>query len=540
MTSSAIRRPWPDAYLILTTGLCGALVMVIEVLGSRVIGPFFGSSLFVWTALITVSLLSLAVGYALGGQLADRFPSRDWLYGLILVAGLLTALVPWIKPWVIEVSVPLGLRLGALVSSTLLFALPLLLLGCVSPYVVRIATSEMGQLGRTVGLLYAMSTAGSFVGTAATGFWVIGALGVSKAYLLTGALLVMLSVSYFVFFRRRWMTAAALVPVAALFLAAWGTAKQLPQARLADGTDVRMIEGRDSFYGSVKVVDYRGARGGIREMLINGLVQGGVDIDTGQSVYEYSYLLEILPMTVRPQSRSALLVGLGAGMVARGYAERGVDVEAVDIDPVVVDMAQKHFALRLPRPVVVDDARYHLARDGQRFDIVMMDAFTGDSSPSHLLTTEALARVRERLSQDGVLAINLIGRMGVLGPQGEIGRESLLLASVVRTLKTQFEHVLAFPMFDPASSQGGNIVLLARNGDLSPALNVPAASLVTIHPLAVDGVRQALGRARPVSAPEGIVLSDDFNPMDVLDVDLLEHVRQTIVNTTPREVLIHG
>jgi len=124
------------AYLIVTAALCGALVMVIEVLGSRVIGPFFGASLFVWTSLITVAMIALAAGYAIGGRLSDQKSSPDWLYGIIMVSGVLVILTTVLKGVMLQMCLPLGLRWGALVSAMLLFGPSLFLLGCVSPYVV--------------------------------------------------------------------------------------------------------------------------------------------------------------------------------------------------------------------------------------------------------------------------------------------------------------------------------------------------------------------------------------------------------------------
>ena len=120
-------------YLLLTAVVCGALIMVVEVLGSRVVGPFFGVSLFVWTSLIAVTLIALAAGYGLGGLLADRRGTPEYLYAIILVAGLLVLLIPVLKAPVLKLSIPLGLRLGAFTSTTLLFGPSLFLLGCVSP-----------------------------------------------------------------------------------------------------------------------------------------------------------------------------------------------------------------------------------------------------------------------------------------------------------------------------------------------------------------------------------------------------------------------
>jgi hypothetical protein len=147
---------WFVFFLIVTALLCGSLVMVIEILGSRVIGPFFGVSLFVWTSLITVTLIALAAGYAAGGILSDRKRSPDYLYGIILLAGLFTLLVPALRAPVLRATLPLGLRGGALASALMLFGPSLFLLGCVSPYLIKVAAREMENIGRTVGIFYAV------------------------------------------------------------------------------------------------------------------------------------------------------------------------------------------------------------------------------------------------------------------------------------------------------------------------------------------------------------------------------------------------
>jgi spermidine synthase len=515
-------------YLMFTTMLCGGLVMVVEVLGARVIGPYFGVSLYVWTALITVTLLSLSAGYALGGYLSDKHPSASWLYGLIIASGVLVMLVPSLKLWVVQLAVPLGLRGGALVSAILLFAPALLLLGCVSPYVVKIAAREWASLGRTVGILYALSTLGSMLGTALAGYVIIGFVGVSRAFHLCGALLILLGLVYFAFYARRM---GAVAGAAALSAFLWLPGASLPTAVMADGTVARLIENRDSFYGNVKVVEYAGTQFQTRELLIDGLIQSAIDQRTGESVYEYTYLLESLPLEIKPDTRSALIIGLGAGVIANRLQQRNIDVEVVDIDPVVVQMAAKHFNLRLKQPVVIEDARYFLAQEGPRYDVIIMDAFSGDSTPSHLLTRESMARVKARLAPDGVLAINVIGDART-GP--------LLAPAIVGTLQTQFSEVAAFPLFDLADSQarGGNLVLVAANRPVARAL---AAHLPLVHPMARTTLDLGLRQGKLLQRYRNpLILTDDFNPLDVLNVELHENVRKNILETTPAAILLHG
>jgi MFS family permease len=147
--------------------------MVVELLGSRIIGPTFGVSLFIWTSLITVTLVSLALGYWLGGKLADHKNSPSVLFTIILIAGLFLLLVPLIKGFVIANALFLDLRFGSLLSSSILFGPPLFLLGMVSPYIVKLSFEDSTTIGKTVGWLYAISTAGSVVGTVFTGFLLI-------------------------------------------------------------------------------------------------------------------------------------------------------------------------------------------------------------------------------------------------------------------------------------------------------------------------------------------------------------------------------
>ena len=368
-------------YLILTAALCGALVMVIQVLGSRAIGPFFGVSLFVWTSLITVTLVALAAGYAFGGWLADRRSSPDYLYAIILIAGLLTAATPLFKIAALKACLPLGLRVGSLASAFLLFGPALFLLGCVSPYVVRIAAREIKNIGRTVGNLSAISTAGSFIGTLATGFFLIAYLGVNRIFMLAGFLLIALSVGYFVLFRRQWALAALLVVPFLLVPAERETAKVL-----ADGTRVQLTAQRDSFYGDLRVVDYSGPQQRTRELLIDGLVQGGIDLASGQSIYEYAYLMQFLPYALNPGGKNCLVVGLGAGIVPSWYAAQGIQTEVVDIDPKVAGLAQQYFGFDKNIAVHVEDARYFLNRSTHRYDYVVLDVFNGDTTPGHVLS----------------------------------------------------------------------------------------------------------------------------------------------------------
>lgn len=512
-------------FLLVTAALCGALVMVVEVLGSRALGPFFGVSLFVWTALITVTLLALALGYALGGHLADRHPSPALLYALIAAAGVWVALVPLIKAPVLQATLPLGLRLGALASGLALIGPPLLLLGCVSPFIVRLAAQEWGRLGRTVGVFSAVSTAGSFVGTVCTGFFLVAHVGVSRAFVLAGLALVALGASYFVLVRRRWP--AALAPLAVLAL--WPGAER-PAVTLADGTRAAVVHAEDSAYGHIRVIDYRFGAAHQREMTIDGLVQGGVDVASGRSVYEYPYLLQWLPTALHPQGRSCVVIGVGAGIVPQWYQARGITTDVVDIDAQVVAVAQRYFGFVPRGAVFVEDARTFLARGDKAYDFVILDVFNGDTTPGHLLSLEALRQARQRLAPGGVLAANLVGGTGA---------DAAMTASLQATLRAVFDQVVLYAAFDTGSADAGNLVAVAWNG---PPRALPPAPPEAAHPLAEPLLRRSWGRALqlPPQREPALVLTDDFNPLDVRDIRVKEAVRRRILDSTPAAILVGG
>jgi spermidine synthase len=516
----------PRAFLLATAPVCGALVMVIEVMGSRVIGPFFGVSLFVWTALITVTLVSLAAGYAAGGVVSHRRGTPDVLYGIIAAAGVAALLVPLLREPVLRATVPLGLRAGALVASAVLFGPALFLLGCVSPILVRIAVREVETAGRTAGLLSAVSTAGSFAGTVLTGFVLIAWLGVGRIFQVVGAALLLTAAAWFAGYRRRWV---ALVPLAAALSLAAGGQRPAASKVLASGTRLEELHRSDGFYGSVRVVDYSAAGLRVRDLVLDGQIQGGMEMESGLSAYPYAYHLEFLPWAARPGGKTCLVVGLGAGLVARWFESQGVRTDVVDINPDVVEAARRYFGLSVSGEVAVDDARHFLATTARRWDYVILDVFSGDTTPAHLLSREALSLVAQRLAPGGVLAVNFVGSLDPASP---------MTASVVRTLRAVFPAVTVHPVADPDPDGGVvNLTLVASSG---PRLDFEPARVegFPVHRLAGD-VRARMWRTwePPPTAPAA-VLTDDHNPVDVQDVPLREAARRAMLASTDWDVLL--
>jgi spermidine synthase len=512
-------------YLLFTAVLCGALIMVIEVMGSRVIGPFFGVGLFVWTSLIAVTLLALAGGYALGGIISDRFKQPAYLFGIILIAGVLTLLVPVIKGPVLKACMSLGLRGGAFVSTAVLFGPALLLLGCVAPYLVKLAARELHNIGRVVGGLYALSTVGSTLGTVLTGFFLIAYLGVDQIFIVTGGLLVLLSVGYFLLFQQRWWTVGFLVLPMLMY-----QSPQTVSRTMSDGTRVDLVHKVENYYGSVKVVDYSFKDLHYREMIIDGMVQGGIELDYYQSTYEYNYYLQFISHMLFPEGKSCLVIGVGLGIIPNWYEQQGIKCDVVDINPAVVDIARKYFRFKNSGDVFIEDARYFLKSTDRVYDFIVLDVFSGEFTPTHLLSVEALELARDRLTPGGVFAVNIIG---------SIQSETYMTASVIKTLEAAFDQVRVFPAYNLTESKNGigNLAIMAHQGAPRP-LRVDQIKFQA-HPKVLNMVFQNLNRQiKFPSRTPAIILTDDYNPIDFYDGWLREAVRRKILESTDWDILI--
>lgn len=509
--------------LALTAFVCGAVIMVVELLAARLLAPLFGTCIVVWTSVIAVTLLALALGYTLGGRLADRWPRHGTLSGLILLAGALLALADLCRQDVLMHAAALGLRAGSLLAATVLFGPPLLLLGTVAPFVVRLYTRGLEQLGREVGLLYAISTAGSFAGTLISGFWLIPWLGLSRLLACTAVLLVLLSGSYFVAFRRGFGAGAALGMLGLVGLA-WWQGEMTARAVRGDGWE--LLANRDGLYGQLKVCELDG---GERRMLIDGINQGAVHWPAATPASRYVYAVAALTKAAVPEARSALVVGLGTGLVPNLLSELGVAPEVVEIDPLVARLQRDYFQKgERPFPVHLADARRFVSRCDRSFDVIVMDAFSGDAVPAHLLTKESFAEFAEHVTRDGAVILNLVTVVG--------GGHSEALAAVLQTMREVFPQVRPFSWRtlegDPVAA---NVLILAQTSDRR--VDVAGEGRLATGPMSWY-VQMALGNELAPPMERAVVLSDDHNPIDLLLTESAEIWRRDILADGSLEMLL--
>lgn len=492
-----------------TVATTGAAVMMLELLGTRIIGPFYGVSLYVWSSLISVALIALSLGYYLGGMVADR-ETRFRLSYAIALAGLATAAIPFLSRPILLWTDVLGMRGGAFVSALLLFTTPLTLLGMVGPQVIKMATLRREGVGMAAGTVYAISTVGSVIGTLLLGFFLLPELGSRVILYSVSMALVLLAALVALYERRRGFDSLGKVVLVGIVTGAglWLKPGGAPSA----SGDYRLVHEAESHYGWVRVIDDRERR--VRWMLSDASVISALRLDTKGTVLMYQQIISQLPH-LHPRGQNALLVGLGGGHIAMELEKQGVATDAIEIDPVVAQAAGDFFLFKPPGALVVGDARYEIRNLEKRYDFIIHDCFTGGSVPSHLLSLEMLRDLDRLLAADGVLALNFVGFTD--------GPASAAAEAVYQTLGEVF-------------SQRRTLVSLPGehfNDFVFLASHQPISLDVAPEVLAPDG-KTPLSTWLAVREQEvvggGALITDDYNPLEKLQVAKAEYYRSILLD----------
>jgi len=404
----------------------GGVIMALEILSSRILAPEFGNSVFVWGSIISVFLAALSLGYYLGGRLADRNPEMAALARLITLAALFQAGLIMVGGQVTSAvgSLTRGSPAGTLLATAILFGPPSILLATVSPFVVRLAARDLSEVGNTAGRLYAVSTAGSLVGTLLCTFVLIPRLEVHQILsllLLATAAVAILGLVEVTGRERIYVLAAGVLAIFAFW--SMTSARELPSG---------VVHFEVSPYQTLRVSELSGQR----FLYGDRTLYSAVSLEDRQTSLPYQrYSAGALLLNQKIQSLLAIGMGSGGiGTYLRG-ALPDLEVDYVEIDPAVARIARQFFFFEDdPRTRVhIEDARQYLRRSDRRWDYIYTDAYIGMSIPFHLTTVEFLDEVKRHLNPGGVVGLNLAAGLQEPFPQ-----------AILNTLVNRFETVFAF------------------------------------------------------------------------------------------------
>ncbi len=494
------------SYLYLLVFTAGFTTLGVELSASRLLDPWFGNSLIVWASLIGLILFYLALGYWLGGRIADRSPRLVTLLRLAGLGAFGVGLVPTVARPVLQLAafgiadLDAGVLAGSMAGVLVLFALPVTLLGCVSPFAIRLALRDVRSSGAVAGRIYALSTVGSILGSFLPVLWLIPNIGTRKTFATLAVVLLCVILVGLVRVRRPWDALAAIVALSLVAFLGW---RPVGPIKPVQG----LLYETESAFNYIQVVD----AGFERQLRLNegegihsvyrpggGLADGIWD--------DFIIAPAFNPTPYDPvRVRRIAIVGLAAGTMAPEIIAVGrawFDMNEPNLNAVAMDGRRFLANQRISESTNLRDHSPFAIRSSP-YDLIAVDAYRPPYIPFHLTTVEFFALARERLAADGVVAVNV----------GRTHTDYSLVNAIAATMMQVFPSVYIVDEPDEGGPLGNTLVVATRR-PTTPAdfhANLPRFT----HPLLAEVARRATPYVRVAGPPPGTpIFTDDRAPVE--------------------------
>lgn len=433
--------------------VCGASLMILELVASRVLAPFFGTNTFVWTSLIGIILGFLSIGYWFGGRLADKNPNAKILARIIFAASVSIAVIYLINLPVLAIisKIVSDIGVGAILGTIVLFSVPSILLGMVSPYAAKLKIATLDNTGATIGRLYSISTVGSIIGTFLAGFVLIPLMGNQKIIIILSITLLILSFVAGLSMLKIKSMVVFIFLIGILFSSTSGKVLDLDTqySRVWIYEQKDKLSGRDTKYLKL---DY----GSHSAMFLD---------NDKELVLEYAKYYD-LAQHFKNNFKETLMMGGGAYSYPKYFLHKypNANIDVVEIDPKLTELSKKYFGL-IDNPrlkIFHQDARVYLNKLNKKYDVIYGDAYKSYSPPFQLSTIEAISMIHNALNEDGVALFNIIGTI-----EGDHGK---FLRSVYYTCKEKFPNVFVIPVIEKSDYAIKNNMIVALKSKTPPQL----------------------------------------------------------------------
>ena len=471
-------------FLLATAFTTGACIMVLELTASRILAPSFGSGIYVWGSLIGVIMIALALGYYLGGRVADSSGDIGVLFKNLIVSALLVSIIPVFGSMVVSISVIGGLVYGPIISTIILFSIPMTLLAMVSPMVIKFCTTNLSELGLSAGKVYAISTVGSIAGTFLTAFFLIPTAG-SRITLLSTALILFILGSLGAY-RVKYLTAF-------VFL--------LPGLLYQPPAEDSLIYRTESEYNIISVLDYHDYR--VLRLNYDYAIQSKsskTEVLSGGGYWDYLNVGPLITKTDR-----ILWLGMCAGVSPKQLSYfYNATIDAVEIDPKVAEVARDYFDLKESDEIKIhiSDGREFLRTSGS-YDIVNVDVFSGGLDvPFHMATEEFFQEAKDHMTEDGLLTMNAIA----------IGGDERVSNAIAYTMKQVFPSVFVVRI-----DQNRMLMAFKKHKTIEEI----RGSLRSYDPKLSTIVNRTLSNIYEFDSSDGIILIDDKSNLDELSFEMV-------------------
>lgn len=438
----------------------GGAVMCIELCSAKILTPYFGTSIYIWAAVLGTTLTALMSGYYLGGYISSKNQKKTTIFWLMLFGGILVTLTPLISQFILPFTIELSLATGSIVSLLCFLFFPLMAFGATSPLLINFLTEEAKGSGKSSGTVYSVSTLGGIITTFIIGFYTLPEFGISKTLYGYG-ILVMVYTTYLFIATRSFKTPVALLVIAASMSLNF-------KSRLNE----EVIYHSEGILGELKVVDRtlfnneQNRAIPYRMLMVNNISQTIMNKENpNESWWNY---VEVLTYNLNAYAtgKKTLLMGLGGGTLYKRLVSNNYQVDVVELDQRIAEVATQYFHIDSSVNVTVDDARHYINTTRQQYDVIIYDLFHAETPPSHIMTKNAFIEAKQILSENGILAINFFGFIN--GEKGKAAR------SIYKTLLEAGYQVRLYAT--PGEEKYRNLLFICSQNELKAKFDV-------IHPL---------------------------------------------------------
>lgn len=444
-------------YYIFTLAIIeGFCVMASELLSAKFVAPYFGSSLYVWSAVLGITLSALMLGYYFGGFLSEKTKNgkTSVLFVLSLGASLLI-LMPFSASSIMNICIEMSVLSGVLTSLLIFLFPPLFLFGTSSPLLIDILNKDMNKAGKASGTIYSISTFGGIIATFLLGFYLIPEFGLTMPAVTIGSTLLILAAFGFFNLKKKVLAGANVIII---ILAVSSSVK----ASEIDTGDYKLLYSAEGILGQIKVIEQpfttysRGTHKG-RLLYVNNTAQTiAYAENTSQTLWDWAYFYTGISSLAK-KNGDVLLLGLGGGTFYHQLTGLGYSVDAVELDQRIKDVAVKYFSVPEGANVIVDDARHFLNINKKKYDLVLMDLFLNETPPAHALTLESFEKVKSDLNENGFIMVNFYGFL--TGENGKAAR------SIIKTIKECNLYTYVIPT--PGEENERNLIIIGSKSELN-------------------------------------------------------------------------
>ena len=488
-------RPIVHLFMYITCFLTGAIILILEVLGFRLLAPYFGLSVYVSGSLIGIILTSLSIGYYLGGKIADKWPDEKIIYYSILASAVYLTAIYLFYILILKFSQHFGIITGTIISTILIFAVPMTLLSIVSPYLIKLLGTHE-KLGQFSGAIFSISTLGSILGSFLGTFVLIPTLGSNKTLLLCVILTYMIPIFRLALLNKKYALLAIIIPVV-FFL----------QYKEKDST---MIYETESFYNVIRIYE----ENGLRFMVLNNPAWEQSYKPKTVLLNRYEEYFNLAPILTKVDSVLILGMSAGASVHELKYFFNHITIDAVEIDPKVVELAEKYFDIKEDNKLKIytEDAKTFLIKTDKQYDFIEIDLFQGGPEiPFYVATKEFFHQVYDHTSANGIIMMNVIGT-----PQKK-GTEKLVYR-VANTVSEVFNSVYLFPV---GWNTSNTLVIATKNKTNLEALKqrLSEVSRNTALRVLADKLNRRIIDYKKIN---GIIFTDDKSDVELVTHEVVE------------------